>query len=119
MFLVFALNHLREWIAECDYDKINKKKEAGIVLTKEESFFCQIWLLEEFRTINDFCNLGKHYKTKNREHETGKLHRFRCGFSRCGTDSLNQEYFLIDGKDSRDFLRPVYLAYLEWFEENS
>lgn len=115
LFLVFSLNHLREWITKSGYKQIQRKNKSGAPLSQEEVFFYKLWGLEEFRTINHFCNQGKHCKTSGSEYKTSKIQRFRTGFSRCG-DRLDQEYFLINGKDSRDYLRPIFKEYFDYFE---
>jgi len=43
LFLVFSLNHLREWIAGKSYEQIEKKIASKSALTPEEEFFCRLW----------------------------------------------------------------------------
>lgn len=115
-FLVLGLNHLREWIAGASFDQINKKKKQGLSLTEEEEFFVEIWDLPEFNIVNSLGNRGEHYLTKNDEQNTSIDQGAKTGLARCG-DSLDQTYYLIDGRDLRDILYPVIKKYYEWFEK--
>ncbi len=115
LFLVFALNHLREWIADSNYDAINAKKVSGIALNKAENFFCNIWRLKEFKTVNGLCNRSKHHLVSSHS-KTSITQGFHCG-SPCG-DSLDQTYYLIDGIDSRIIFAAVILEYYNWFKSN-
>lgn len=63
LFLVMALNHLREWIAP-GY-KRDHKGVWPITNGKNEEFFLDIWKLPEFKTINKLCNGTKHCIVKN------------------------------------------------------
>ncbi len=115
-FLVFGLNHLREWIANASYEQINDKKKKGLSLTDEEMFFFEIWSLPEFEVINSLCNRSKHYSSKRNEYNTSVVQGARSGIAKCG-DSLAQMYYLIDGKDSREVLNPIIKKYADWFEK--
>lgn len=117
LFLVFSLNHLREWIAESSYIDINNKIKNNIPLSDEESFFNEIWKLDEFKIINSLCNRGKHFLSTSKDLKTSKSQGFNCGMSTAG-DSLDQEYFLIDGIDSRNIFFPVIRKYYLWFNKN-
>lgn len=100
-----------------DY-QLKQKKNKKIYLTKEELFFFEIWELNEFRAINSLCNREKHFSTKNSDLKTSKFRGLNCGTGKCG-DSPDQEYFLIDGNDSRDVFFPVMGKYYHWFNKNA
>lgn len=102
LFLALGLTHLREWIAESNYDQIKQKQDAGQTLTAGENFFVEIYSLPAFQIIQELCNRGKHYVTSRTTAATTKLNGARVGFARA-SDSLGQLYFLIDGRDSRDY----------------
>ena len=55
LYMIFGLNHLREWIAP-GYDY----KKEGESTKPEHIFFKQIWELKEFQTIRSICNHSKH-----------------------------------------------------------
>lgn len=59
LFLVMALNHLREWIAP-GY-KRDDKGNWPTPKNQEAQFFQDIWCLPEFKIINKLCNGTKHY----------------------------------------------------------
>ncbi len=116
LLLIFTLNHLREWIAESNWEKIKEKRRRNESLTDGEKFFEDIWEMPEFRVINSLCNRGKHYITKSQHNKTNTVQGFSAGLGRCG-DSLGQLYYLIDGVDVRDILSKVVLKYDSWFNE--
>lgn len=118
LFLIFSLNHLREWIAKSSYRELDKKIKKGINLTPEEKIFYEIGNLKEFKIINEICNKTKHHIITKDKYSTSKVQGFRAGLGRCG-DSLDQEYFLINGQDSRNILLPIIRFYYEWFEKQS
>lgn len=117
LFLVFALNHLREWIAQRSYEDLNKKRKINTPLTANEAFYFALWEIEEFRIINSLCNRSKHFSIKADAHNTSISKGFRCG-SPCG-DSLGQKYYLIDGIDSRDIFARVIREYYQWFRSQN
>jgi len=113
LFLVFSLNHLREWIAESSYESIKKKTDNDLPLKPEEEFFWKIWSLEEYKVINRLCNRSKHYLVNTSE-TTSITEGLHCnGFC---TDSLDQKYYLIDGVDSRIIFSSVIREYFNWFQ---
>jgi len=65
LFLVFSLNHLREWIAEASSTEIDKsikvKGKTGIKLSRAEKFFLNISELQEFKIVKSLCNRSKHH----------------------------------------------------------
>ncbi|WP_374497949.1 hypothetical protein [Vogesella indigofera] len=117
LFLVFGLNHLREWIAQRSYEDLNKKRKTNTPLTANETFYFALWEIEEFRIINSLCNRSKHFSIKADTHNTSIAKGFRCD-SPCG-DSLGQKYYLIDGIDSRDIFARVIREYYQWFSQQS
>lgn len=113
LFLVFALNHLREWIAGSSYRSLNKKIKDSAPLTAEERFFFTIENMEEFKVINSLCNRSKHHLVSNII-KTSVSEGLHCdGFC---SDSLDQKYYLIDGVDSRIVFSAVIRKYFEWFQ---
>jgi len=116
LLIIFALNHLREWIAESNCENIQKKIKTNETLTEAEKFFDDIWKMPEFRIINSLCNRGKHYITKSDEYKTNVLQGLRCDIGRCG-DTLDQIYFLVDGIDVRDIFSKVFQRYDSWFKK--
>lgn len=92
--------------------KLRKKKE-GIALTEAEEFFEEIYTLSEFKTLQELNNRGKHHITSGKA-KTSKTQGAKAGLARSG-DTLRQEYFLIDGRDSRMFFEPIIKKYHHWF----
>lgn len=115
LFLVFSLNHLREWIAESSYESIKEKKKAGGELSRAEEFYWNLWKLQEFKIVNHLCNRSKHYEIRS-NHMTSIIEGMNCNGS-C-MDSLDQTYYLIDGIDSRIIFSTVVREYYIWFQDN-
>ncbi len=113
LFLLFSLNHSREWIAGCSYEEVERKRRTGVELSPAEKFYLDLWALEEFRVINALCNRSKHHSV-SRGGATSVTVGATCD-DPC-TDSLDQIYYRIDGVDSRDFFFPVMRKYWEWFD---
>ena len=113
LFLVFSLNHLREWIAESSYEEIHTKIKSKKKLTTGEHFFREIWKLEEFKIVNELCNRSKHYNIKKNIANTSVTKGFTVN-SCCG-DSLDQVYYSINGIDSRAIFAPLIREYNTWF----
>ncbi|MDT7043075.1 hypothetical protein [Candidatus Nitronereus thalassa] len=116
-FLIFSLNHLREWIAGSSSKEMMKKNPQNDSLSKGELFFFDIWNLNEFQIINSLCNRGKHFLSKSTALRTSKIQGLNCRTGKV-SDSLDQEYFLIDGVDSRDIFHPVVKKYHLWFKKD-
>ena len=113
LFIVFALNHLREWIAEADAKTIKEKQKSGGLLSPGEQFFLSLWEMEEFRTINALCNRSKHYRV-DADYKT-EITRGMTVNSPV-SDSLGQVYYRINGMDSRNIFQAVFKRYSEWLE---
>ena len=113
LFLVFSLNHLREWIAESSHEEICTKIKSKKNLTTGEHFFREIWKLEEFKIVNELCNRSKHYNIKKNIATTSVTKGFTAG-SRAG-DSLDQVYYSINGIDSRTIFASLIREYNVWF----
>ncbi|TFY98843.1 hypothetical protein [Ramlibacter humi] len=111
LFLLFALNHLREWIANAGFEVLESKRQSR-GLEPNELLFYELWTMEEFRLINSLCNRSKHHVTRGGS-KTSVTQGMTCN-SPC-TDSLGQTYYRIDGVDSRAVFAPVIRKYWEWF----
>ncbi|HCN7965995.1 TPA: hypothetical protein N6380_000534 [Escherichia coli] len=112
---LFPLYHLREWIYQGSCK--NYKGKPDDELSREEAFDKRLWNLPEYLIIKSLCNHTKHYKCdpdKNPEHSMTKVRGAIVGLMRCN-DSLDQLYFLVDGRDIRDIFNEVYRAYYEFF----
>ncbi len=116
LFLLFSLNHLREWIAGTSALSVTNKHNKGDKLTLEEKFCMEIWQLKEFQIVNSLCNQSKHV-TISKPHDLSTSRGFTC-ISSCG-DSLDQLYYEIDGLDSRRIFFPVMKKYNDYFSINS
>jgi hypothetical protein len=114
LMLTLGFTHLREWIAESNHVDIEKKLRAGDTLSAGEAFFTEIYAIPEFRTIQELSNRGKHHIIKNTVAQTSKKYGLQVRIAKAG-DRLNQTYFLIDGRDSRDYFIPLIHKYNEWF----
>lgn len=112
LFLVFALNHLREWIADSSLESIKTSMRKGIALSAADKFCWDLWDLQEFRIVNSLCNRSKH-DVVSPGSKTGITRGFTCN-SPC-SDSLDQKYYWVDGTDSRVIFAAVLRRYLEWF----
>ena len=114
-FIVFTLNHLREWITGCGYEEIQRKIEKGSALSEGERFFLSLGETPEFKIINSLCNRGKHFSVKDK-HTTSVTTGLHVG-GWC-TDSLDQTYYMINGIDSREYIYAVGSQYYLWFEKH-
>lgn len=112
LFLVFSLNHLREWIARCSNETI-RKKAAGVELSDEEKLFYRLRDMNEFQIVNELCNRSKHHRVTGGSNTSVSV-GFTCK-SRCG-DVLAQKYYLIDDLDSRSIFAAVIREYSQWFQ---
>lgn len=112
MFIIFSANHLREWIAGKNWDKIKTIPKAKRTIA--ENFFCDIGSLHEFKIVNSLCNRGKHFITKHKDNKTHVVQGANCGLTKSG-DSLSQYYYTTDDKDIRDIINVVVNKYEEWF----
>jgi hypothetical protein len=117
LFLVFGFTRLREWISESSHHDIEKKQTAGQPLSEGERFFNEIYDLPEFRAIQELCNRSKHYITTSSQAATSKIEGLRAGMGKIG-DRLDQLYFLIDDRDSRDYFIVLIRKYNEWFDKH-
>lgn len=116
LFLLFALNHLREWIAGARHDLLEAKRKSGQALLPNEELYFRLWDMKEFRIINSLCNRSKHFTVKQ-----GAVTSVTSGMT-CESpceDSLGQVYYRIDGVDSREIFLPVIRQYHEWFTSNN
>ena len=114
LFLLFSLNHLREWIAGISSQELHKKVKRGSAISEAEQFYLDLDDLNEFQIVRSLCNRSKHH-TITHSMETAVTVGATCD-SWC-TDSLGQKYYRIDGIDSREIFFPVMRKYYLWFEK--
>lgn len=118
LFLTLGFTHLCEWIAQTNRSEIEKKREKGLSLTDAETFTVEIWSLPSFQVVKELCNRGKHHVTRNKKATTSKVEGLHAGRGKVG-DKLDQRYFLINGRDSRDYFIELIHKYNEWFARDS
>lgn len=116
LFLLFSLNHLREWIAGASYETLAKKRRNGESLSAHEVLYFELGALPEFRVINALCNRSKHHSVQSGG-RTSVTQGANCNSS-CN-DSLGQIYYRINGVDSRTIFSPVMRKYFEWFSQQT
>lgn len=114
LFMLFSLNHLREWIAGASREALEPRRKNGTLLPNEELYY-ELWAMNEFRVINSLCNRSKHHDISGGV-QTSITQGMTCN-SPC-SDSLEQIYYRIDGRDSRGIFFPVVRKYVEWFNHN-
>lgn len=117
LLLTLGFSHLREWIAQCGYAAIDKKLKTGQELSDAEKFFCQMHDIPEFRTVLELCNRSKHHIVTNASPQTSKAAGLCVELGKAG-DRLDQTYFLINGRDSREYFIPLIQKYNEWFSQH-
>lgn len=117
LLLAFGLTHLREWISESTASEICSKNRMGIPLTPGEKFFESIYHIEAFKIVQKLCNRGKHFLSTDFSPTTAKITGRPVGIARLG-DRENQEQFLINKKDSRDYFLELIQKYNSWFSSN-
>lgn len=116
LFLLFSLNHLREWIAGMGYQELLRIQKKGSALSDAEQFCLSFDDLDEFQIVRSLCNRSKHHKII-----TDTITTVTVGLTCNGycTDSLGQKYYRIDGIDSREIFFPIIRKYYLWFENYS
>lgn len=114
-FVVFGLNHLREWIVP-GY-KYTKKKPSP-PKTHEENFYVHIFCASpEYKTIKEVCNGLKHVRTSS---STSAQHGLLID-EWPDTDGVSEfdkgqpSGFSIDGSDIVPVLGKVIEFYRTWF----
>lgn len=113
LFLLFALNHLREWIAGKGYQELLKAKKKGHELSEAEEFCLSFDELDEFQIVRALCNRSKHHKITTNNKTSVTIGLTCNGYC---SDSLGQKYYRIDGIDSRQLFFPLIRKYYLWFE---
>lgn len=113
LFLLFSLNHLREWIAGIGYQELRNKNKRGHELSEAEKFCLELDDLNEFKVVRSMCNRSKHHKITCGD-KTSVTVGATCN-SWC-SDSLGQKYYWINDIDSRVILFTVIREYFLWFE---
>jgi hypothetical protein len=109
--LIFSLNHMRDWISGGQtWDKIKKvdkvKRNSGQIL------YGDIHDIPEFiNVLNPLCNGLKHFSISL---VTEPISGARSGLLRVG-DSLSQQYFTINGIDSRNIFYKILEKYRDYF----
>ncbi|OGS91414.1 MAG: hypothetical protein A2Z95_08955 [Gallionellales bacterium GWA2_60_18] len=111
LFIIFGLNHLREWIAP-DY-------KAGLPETSEEHFFEAIYKLDSFKLLNAICNHTKHLRPFSGCVETKyglKISEWPDIDSVASFDDGPPSGYSVDGCDVLDAIDEVTRFYdEEWF----
>ncbi len=111
--VLFPLYHLREWICPGGYRTYKGKavsaRNAGEVL------YSHLESLPEYSTLRSLCNHAKHLSDPGLNARTEVLEGFRVGLGGCG-DSLGVTHFVVENRDVRDVLSPVFRAYRNYFE---
>ncbi len=121
LFLIMALNHLREWIAP-EYGR-GQHGNWPIPRNSGDQFFLDIYnKCPKFRTINKLCNRTKHLKsiTQNTDSEHGlPINEWKEKID----DILNFDKgpainYFVDGDNIIDIINTVIDFYkIEWFEK--
>ncbi len=119
LFLIMALNHLREWIAP-EYKK-DSRGNWPAADTTEKQFSKRIYELPVFGTIRKLCNKSKHI---NRDPRTGSTHILTIDEWK-DIDSVLKfnngpatDYF-VDGGNVIDIINTVINFYkTEWFDKD-
>jgi len=118
LFLIMALNHLREWIAP-GYNKVSGKWPATI--KPEEQFSEKVYSLPEFVTIRKLCNNSKHItSTPPKTNSTHGLpiDEWSDFDSTMSVDNGPATNYYVDGKNVIDILVTIIDFYKkEWFDK--
>ncbi|MGR3301247.1 MAG: hypothetical protein ACUZ8I_01970 [Candidatus Scalindua sp.] len=119
LFLIMALNHLREWIAP-GYNK-DSRGNWPPANTAEKQFSKDIYELPVFDTIRKLCNKSKHV---NRDPRTGSMHTLNIDEwkdfdSVASVDKGPATNYFVYGENVIDIINTVIDFYkTEWFERN-
>jgi hypothetical protein len=112
--IIFPLYHLREWICPDGHDTYKNMPEDK--RTREQKLHAKLYGMPEYQVVRDLCNNAKHFETQSAIKETSVLKGLRAGLGRAG-DSLGVVHFIVDGKEIRDCVVPVYEVYCSYFSE--
>jgi hypothetical protein len=119
LFLIMALNHLREWI-EPGYNKKDGKWPVANTLKKQ--FSKKVYMLPEFGTIRKLSNNTKHIISKppNTDSEHGlPIDEWDDFDSVASFDNGPAIHYLVDGVNVINILDTVINFYkTEWFDKN-
>ncbi len=125
LFLIMALNHLREWIAP-RYHKVDQHNWPPAD-TPAKQFSQDIYEFPEFVIIRKLCNHSKHFMTSQNPPDTDtntdsehllKFNDYPDVDSIPNFDKAVTDYF-VDGKNVIDIINTVIDFYkTEWFERN-
>ena len=104
-FLIFSLNHLREWICPGYH-------YSSIPQNENETKFNEIYALESFKMINDLANHTKHLQTKN----SVGIKAYPTiddwpSLDDVGLLSVGYVSFYIENKNLTDVIKDLILAY--------
>jgi hypothetical protein len=114
LFVIFGLNHLREWIAP-------GYRRTGSPTNENEQFFESIWSEPSFRLINGLCNHTKHLAPIGPEH-TGYGLNFDDRPDNDAVESFDAgppTSYEIDGKDVLEAVEEVIEFYQQqWFDRH-
>lgn len=107
--LVTSLSHLRDWIwpyGHKGYTMASDAEHAEVELHR---------LLHNdpnYNLVRELCNSAKHYRSNM---DAKVVRGSNVALTRVG-DSLNHTYFVVGGRDVRDYLYPVMRQYHLYFE---
>lgn len=110
--VLFPMYHLREWIYPDGHTTYAQK--ADVDLTREQRLHRDIYALNEYTVIREFCNRAKHFNAKEEIGSVASYSGARVGWMRCG-DSLGVTHFTVNGREIRSYLFPVMQAYVHYF----
>jgi hypothetical protein len=123
LFIIMALNHLREWIAP-DYNPYGRPPKLRNPKTKAEEFSRRLYCDPNFKIIREICNATKHVKKNGPSHKTtteSVPHQVDTGPHGpkffITTNSATNHF--IDGERVESFVRPVMKLYGEWFKSQA
>ena len=113
LLLVFALTHLREWIAP-NYPPKQKP------VTPNELFYQEIFDLQEFKILKALCNRSKHMCATDSAMSTlhgGSIDDWSDVDSVLDFDRGPPRAYFVDGRDMDDVVRTVINFYEDhWFK---
>jgi len=114
MFLIFAFNHLGEWITEGKkYREVERIDEQE--RTDAQKFAMQVWSTSEHRTVNQLANRSKHF-LRSSEQGTSIAEGAVVGYMRAG-DSMGRDHHLVDGQDIRCSFDELKKWYSGWIND--
>ncbi|MBN3066261.1 hypothetical protein H5A21_19820 [Pectobacterium aquaticum] len=111
-FIIFILNHLREWIYPYRHESYTKLPTEN--WNQEQILHSEIHAKEEYKIINALCNRTKHFK-KIQDVNINKR-SFTLSVSKLDDEVISGNNYHVDRKNIKDIINSLLYIYDEYFK---